>query len=45
MKFEDIIRKLNETQKCKTENKRKYTIETIWANKFSGGTYKAYIIY
>ena len=45
MKFEDIIRKLNETEECRIENKTKYTVETIWANKISGGTYKAYIIY
>jgi len=45
MKFEDVIKKLNEIEDCKIENKTKYTVETIWTNKISGGTYKAYIIY
>ncbi len=45
MKMEDIIKKIEEIEECKVENKIKYTLETIWANKTFGGTYKAYIIY
>ena len=45
MKFDDIIKKLNEIEECKIENKTKYMLKTIWTNKISGGTYKAYIIY
>jgi hypothetical protein len=45
MKFDDIIKKINEIKECKIENKTKYMLKTIWANKFSGGTYNAYIIY
>jgi hypothetical protein len=45
MKLDDIIKKINEIEECKVKNKNKYKLETIWANKTFGGTYKAYIIY
>jgi len=45
MTLDDIISKINEIEECKLENKIKYTLDTIWANKTFGGTYKAYIIY
>jgi hypothetical protein len=45
MKLEDIIKKINEIDECKLENKIKYSLEQIWTNKIFGGTYKAYIIY
>lgn len=45
MKIYDIITKINEIDECKIENKIKYTLETVWANKISGGVYKVYIIY
>jgi hypothetical protein len=45
MKIEDIIKKINEIDECKLENKIKYTLETIWTNSKLGGTYEAYIIY
>ena len=45
MKIYDIINKINEIEECKIENKIKYTLETIWANKISGGMNKVYIIY
>lgn len=45
MKLDDIIKKINEIHECRLENKLKYTLEEIWANKTFGGTYKAYIIY
>jgi len=45
MRLDDIISKINEIEECKLENKIKYTLDTIWANKTFGGTYKAYIIY
>jgi hypothetical protein len=45
MKIYDIINKINEIEEYKIENKIKYTLETIWANKMSGGTHKVYIIY
>ena len=47
MKIYDIINKINEIEECECnlENKIKYTLETIWTNKISGGTCKAYIIY
>lgn len=45
MNINDVINKINEIEECKLENKIKYTLETIWANKNCGGTYKAYIIY
>lgn len=46
MKIEDIIAKINEIDECKFENKNtKYILETIWANKLTGGVYKANIIY
>jgi len=45
MKLEDVIKKINEIEECKIENKTKYNLETIWTNKTFGGTYKAYIIY
>ena len=45
MKIDDIIKKINEIEECKLENKTNYTLETIWTNKTYGCTYKAYIIY
>ena len=45
MKLEDIIKKINEIDECKSESKMKYSLEQIWTNKTFGGTYKAYIIY
>jgi hypothetical protein len=45
MKFDDVIKKINEIEGCKFENKIKYKLETIFTNKIFGGTYKAYIIY
>ena len=33
MKFDDIIKKINEIDECKLENKIKYTVEEIWTNK------------
>lgn len=45
MKLDDIIKKINEIEDCKLENKIKYSLEQIWTNKTFGGAYKAYIIY
>ena len=45
MNLYDIIKKINEIEECKLENKTNYTLETIWTNKTYGCTYKAYIIY
>ena len=45
MNLDDIIRKINQIEECKLENKIKYTLETIWTNKVFGGMYKSYIIY
>ncbi len=45
MTIYDIIKKINEIDECKIENKIKYTLETVWANKISGCSYKVYIIY
>jgi hypothetical protein len=41
----DILKKINELQECMLENRIKYKLETIWANKIFGGTCKTYIIY
>lgn len=45
MKLDDIIKKINEIDECKFENKIKYSLEQIWTNKTYGGTCEAYIIY
>ena len=46
MELVDVIKKINEIEDLKLENKIKYTLEEIWTNKtFGGGVYKAYIIY
>jgi len=45
MKLYDVIKKINEIDECKLENKLKYSLEEILINKTFGGTYKAYIIY
>lgn len=45
MNIDDIIKKINEIQECRIQNKTKYTMDTIWANKKTGGSYKTYIIY
>jgi uncharacterized membrane protein len=45
MNVNDIIKKINEIDECKLENKIKYSLEQILTNKTFGGTYKAYIIY
>ena len=36
MKIDDIIKKINEIDECKLENKIKYTLEEIWTNKTFG---------
>jgi hypothetical protein len=45
MSIDDVIKKINDIEECKIENKIKYILETIWTNKKFGGTYSAYIIY
>ena len=45
MNLYDIIKKINEIDDCKLENKIKYSIEEILINKTFGGISKAYIIY
>ena len=45
MSIDDVIKKINDIEECKIENKIKYILETIWTNKKYGGTYSAYIIY
>jgi hypothetical protein len=45
MKLIDIIKKINEIDECKLENKVKYSLEPILTNKTIGETYKAYVIY
>jgi len=46
MKVNDVIDKINTIEECRFKNKTtNYTLETIWTNKSSGGTHKAYIIY
>ena len=45
MSLNDVLKKINEMVECRSENKVIYTIETVWANKTIGGTYKSYIIY
>jgi len=45
MKLDNVIQKINQNEDCKLENKIKYSLEQIWANKIFGGAYKAYIIY
>lgn len=45
MSINDAIKKINGIDECKIENKIKYTLKSIWANKTSGGVYKAYIIF
>jgi hypothetical protein len=45
MTLDDIIKKINEIDECKLENKTKYLLEEIFTNKTFGGIYKAYIIY
>jgi hypothetical protein len=45
MNLDDIIKKINKIEECRLENRTKYTLTTIWANKQFGGTYKTYIIY
>ena len=45
MTLDDIIKKINEIDECKLENKIKYSLEEIFTNKTFGGMYKAYIIY
>jgi formyltetrahydrofolate synthetase len=46
MKLDDIIKKINEIDECKLENKIKYTLEEIWVNPtFEETKHKAYIIY
>ena len=43
MNLEDILEKINGIEECKF--KSKYTLDTIFASRISGGVYKAYIIY
>jgi hypothetical protein len=44
--LDDIIKKINEIEECKLENKKKYTLQKILVNKtFVGTAYEAYIIY
>jgi hypothetical protein len=45
MNLYDIIKKINEIEECKLENRKKYTLKTIWANNTFGGEYLTYIIY
>ena len=45
MKLEDILKKINELEECKLENRTKYTLEKIFANKSGGGIHSTYIIY
>jgi len=45
MTVADVITKINKIKECILQNKTKYTLTTIWANKTSGEKYKTYIIY
>jgi len=45
MKLDDIIKKINEIDECKLENKIKYSLDEIWITKTFEETHKAYIIY
>lgn len=46
MTMEDIIAKINQIDECKFKNRNtNYILDTIWANKQTGGVYKANIIY
>jgi hypothetical protein len=46
MNLEDVLQKIDDIDECKFINKNsKYTVNTIWANKQSGGCCKTYIIY
>ena len=45
MTLDDIIKKINEIEEVKTNNKTKEIVTTIWANKPLGGKCKTYIIY
>jgi hypothetical protein len=44
-KLDEIIKKINEFHKFIKDDNKKYTLNTIWANKKSGGLCKSYIIY
>jgi len=46
IKLEEIIKKINDLHEfIKDKNKNKYTLNTVWVNKKSGGLCKSYIIY
>ena len=45
MTIHDVVNKINEFNECKLENKIKYTLQKILANKTLGGICQAYIIY
>jgi len=36
MNLDDIIKKINEIEECRIENRTKYTLTTIWTNKTFG---------
>ena len=50
MRLVEVIEIINELDQCKLSTKKsnaksKYTLESIWVSKNTGGTIKAYIIY
>jgi len=46
IKLEEIIKKINDLHEfVKDKNKNKYSLNTVWVNKKSGGLCKSYIIY
>jgi hypothetical protein len=45
MNLYDIIKKINEIEECKLENRIKYTLKTIWVNKTFSENYETYIIF
>ena len=45
MKLDDIIRKINNSEEFRLEDKTKYKLERILVNKKFGGMCDAYIIY
>ena len=47
MRLVDVVEIINLIDECKfnTQTKPKYTLESIWVSKNTGGTIKAYIIY
>jgi hypothetical protein len=46
MSLADVLNKINQIVECKFENEReKYMVDTVWVTKYTGGVFKAYIIY